>query len=83
MRNLTSTFSECWKVAAAQASGSRRTITKTAVNPEDDTLFALSEKKDDSGMVELEVLKAQRTGVSRSMQVSTTFIQSPQLDPIK
>jgi hypothetical protein len=79
MRNLTSTFSECWNVTAAQASGSRRTITKTAVNPEDDTLFVLSEKKDDSGMVELEVLKAQRIGSGRALQVSTTVCEHLQM----
>jgi len=76
MRNLTSTFSGCWNVKAAQLGGSPRTITKTAVNPEDDTLFVLSEKRDDSGMVELEVLEAKRSGIDRVLQVSTTSSNS-------
>lgn len=61
---------------AAQLGGSPRTITKTAVNPEDDTLFVLSEKRDDSGMVELEVLEAKRSGIDRVLQVSTTSSNS-------
>jgi hypothetical protein len=70
MRNLTGTFSDIWSYDAAGTTGSSCRVTRTTVNPEDDTLYVLSEKKDDSGMVELEVLKAKTTGSIRSLQVS-------------
>ena len=70
MRNLTSTFSDFWSYDAASAAGSSCQITKTTVNPEDNALYVLSEKRDDSGMVELEVLKAELNGNTHSLQVS-------------
>lgn len=39
------------------------------MNPEDDTLYVLSEKKDESGLVELEVSKAETNGITRILQV--------------
>lgn len=39
------------------------------MNPEDDTLYVLSEKKDESGSVELEVSKAETNGNTRILQV--------------
>jgi hypothetical protein len=39
------------------------------VNPEDDTIYVLSEKKDDSGLVELEISKTETNGDTRILQV--------------
>lgn len=76
MRNLTSTFSDFWHYDAATTAGSSYRITKTTVNPEDNTLYVLSEKKDGSGMVELEVLKACMVGTKRSLQVNYRALSS-------
>lgn len=69
MRNITGTFSDLWIHDAARVTRSSSRITRTTVNPEDDTLYVLSEKKDDSGLVELEISKAETNGDTRILQV--------------
>jgi hypothetical protein len=69
MRNLTGTFSDLWIHDAARVTRSSSRITRTTVNPEDDTLYVLIEKKDDSGLVELEISKTETNGDTRILQV--------------